>query len=216
MANTDSSEYGIWAPPVYDLTRPPREVHAYQLDAEVNSCGNATGDPSTFARMAKWLQNLEHFPKFLTADRYIRRCPDGSAALAQCEDRTFRYLQLPAELLGVTADALQPASLPRCLTQSAPILDYAWYPAASIRDSASFCFVASVRECPDGSSISAGDSFELHTESWIIANAKLRRIAWPSMLAQTGMLILLACFRRIISALAFAPDMSSGMYAAAP
>ncbi|THH33366.1 hypothetical protein EUX98_g830 [Antrodiella citrinella] len=32
--------------------------------------------------------------------------------------------------------------------QAAPILDFAWYPSATCRDAASFCFVASVRECP--------------------------------------------------------------------
>ena len=32
--------------------------------------------------------------------------------------------------------------------QPSPILDFAWYPAATSRDAASFCFVASVRECP--------------------------------------------------------------------
>ena len=32
--------------------------------------------------------------------------------------------------------------------QAAPIVDFAWYPTATYRDPASFCFVASVRECP--------------------------------------------------------------------
>lgn len=32
--------------------------------------------------------------------------------------------------------------------QAAPILDLAWYPAATPRDPASYCFVTSVRECP--------------------------------------------------------------------
>ena len=54
----------------------------------------------------------------------------------------------PEELLGITVDTTLSSSLPRSLTQSAPILDYAWYPCASARDRASFCFVASVRECP--------------------------------------------------------------------
>ncbi|KAI9058651.1 hypothetical protein FKP32DRAFT_1581045 [Trametes sanguinea] len=198
--------------------------------------------------MAKWLQNLEHFPYFLTADRYIRRCPDGSAALAQCEDRAFRYLQLPAELLGVTADALQPASLPRCLTQSAPILDYAWYPAASIRDSASFCFVASVRECPvkllDASDGRLRASYRIvdHRERQVAPhslafNVSANRHADPARMLYCGFEDAIEVFdihcpgegtrlhttpskksrdglKGIISALAFAPDMSSGMYAA--
>jgi hypothetical protein len=32
--------------------------------------------------------------------------------------------------------------------QAAPVLDFVWYPTASPRNPASFCFVASVRECP--------------------------------------------------------------------
>ncbi|KAF8170568.1 hypothetical protein BJ912DRAFT_861117, partial [Pholiota molesta] len=32
--------------------------------------------------------------------------------------------------------------------QAAPVLDFVWYPTASPREPASFCFVASVRECP--------------------------------------------------------------------
>ncbi|KAF8170578.1 hypothetical protein BJ912DRAFT_861136, partial [Pholiota molesta] len=32
--------------------------------------------------------------------------------------------------------------------QAAPVLDFVWYPTASPRDPATFCFVASVRECP--------------------------------------------------------------------
>ncbi|KAF9054005.1 hypothetical protein BJ165DRAFT_1435699 [Panaeolus papilionaceus] len=32
--------------------------------------------------------------------------------------------------------------------QPSPVLDYVWYPTASPYDPASFCFVASIRECP--------------------------------------------------------------------
>ncbi|KAJ3516344.1 hypothetical protein NLJ89_g1193 [Agrocybe chaxingu] len=34
------------------------------------------------------------------------------------------------------------------LPQASPILDFVWYPTASSHDLSSFCFVASVRECP--------------------------------------------------------------------
>ncbi|KAL0567771.1 hypothetical protein V5O48_014221, partial [Marasmius crinis-equi] len=34
------------------------------------------------------------------------------------------------------------------LQQSAPIVDFLWYPTASPKDAASFCFVSSVRDCP--------------------------------------------------------------------
>ena len=36
----------------------------------------------------------------------------------------------------------------RVFPQAAPILDFIWYPRATPRDPASFCFVASVRESP--------------------------------------------------------------------
>ncbi|KAI0633149.1 WD40-repeat-containing domain protein [Trametes polyzona] len=173
--------------------------------------------------------------------RRTRRCPDGSAALAQCEDRTFRFLQLPAELLGITVESTSPASLPRGLTQSAPILDYAWYPAASIRDAASFCFVASVRECPV-KLLDASDG-RLRA-SYRIVDHRERQIAPHSLAFNPGANRLYCGFedaievfdincpgegtrlrttptkksrdglKGIISALSFAPDMSSGLYAA--
>jgi len=34
------------------------------------------------------------------------------------------------------------------IPQAASIVDFAWYPRATVQDPASFCFVASVRECP--------------------------------------------------------------------
>jgi telomerase Cajal body protein 1 len=34
------------------------------------------------------------------------------------------------------------------LSPSSPVLDFAWYPGASVSDPSTFCFVASVRECP--------------------------------------------------------------------
>lgn len=42
----------------------------------------------------------------------------------------------------------QLASPVRIYPQPAPVLDYIWYPTASLYDPATFCFVASVRECP--------------------------------------------------------------------
>ena len=107
-------------------------------------------------------------------------------------------------------ESTAPASLPRALTQSAPVLDYAWYPAASIQNAASFCFVASVRECPvkllDASDGRVSNrtptrgrpysrpahllfptrSFVRLTGSWIIVNAKLLLTAWRSIRTQIG------------------------------
>ncbi|KAG6831120.1 hypothetical protein H0H87_006145, partial [Tephrocybe sp. NHM501043] len=36
----------------------------------------------------------------------------------------------------------------KVFAQPSPILDFIWYPTASVMDPASYCFVASVRECP--------------------------------------------------------------------
>lgn len=63
------------------------------------------------------------------------RCPDGSVYLSHSENRTL-HLQNP-----FTSEQHE-------FHQPAPIVDFAWYPAASAKDPATFCFVASVRECP--------------------------------------------------------------------
>jgi telomerase Cajal body protein 1 len=101
-----------------------------------------------------------------------RRCPDGSTALAQSENRTFHFLDLyvqlivlsfhstshdycrPAELLSTslphitTIPRTANTSFTRPLPQPSPILDFAWYPQATVQNPASFCFVASVRDTP--------------------------------------------------------------------
>ncbi|KAG6918477.1 hypothetical protein DXG01_014104 [Tephrocybe rancida] len=75
-----------------------------------------------FARVAKW-------------------SPDGSTILTQCEDRTF---QLSNALDSISSQA----SPNKIFSQPSPILDFIWYPTASPLNPASFCFIASVRECP--------------------------------------------------------------------
>jgi hypothetical protein len=91
----------------------------------------------------------------------VSRSPDGSVILAQCEDRTFQSFNWSVFLLGIDfrlktcsfsdnqGDSL-PSQLNRGKTfvQASPILDFIWFPTASPYDPASFCFVASVRECP--------------------------------------------------------------------
>ncbi|KAI0659486.1 WD40-repeat-containing domain protein [Cubamyces menziesii] len=213
----EHADSSAWSPPTFDANHPPKEVHSYLLNN-----GGEVPDSSVFARMAKW-------------------SPDGSTALAQCEDRTFRFLQLPEELLGITVDTTLSSSLPRSLTQSAPILDYAWYPCASARDRASFCFVASVRECPV-KLLDASDG-RLRA-SYRIVDHRERQVAPHSLAFNPGANRLYCGFedaievfdihcpgegtrlhttpskksrdglKGIISALSFAPDMSSGLYAA--
>lgn len=58
----------------------------------------------------------------------------------------------PAELLSTSLSSVPQIpvnlSFTRPLPQPSPILDFAWYPLATVQDPASFCFVASVRDTP--------------------------------------------------------------------
>ncbi|KAI0743065.1 WD40-repeat-containing domain protein [Daedaleopsis nitida] len=171
----------------------------------------------------------------------IQRCPDGSVALAQCEDRTFRFQSFPTGTLGVSEATLPEAVTQQQLTQPSPILDYAWYPSATVRDPASFCFVASVRECPvkllDASDGRLRASYRIvdhrerqvapHSVAFNVGANRLycgfedaievfdvhrpgegtRLRTTPSKKSRDGL-------KGIISALAFAPDVSSDLYAA--
>lgn len=56
------------------------------------------------------------------------------------------YLTYSKDLLCESDPARRPTE--RIFTQAAPVLDAIWYPTASSQDPASYCFVASVRECP--------------------------------------------------------------------
>ena len=85
---------------------------------------------------------------------WLSRSPDGSVALSHCENRSFQmlypYARLPAELnLSIWSFVDRTSDTePRCFHQPAPIVDYAWYPSATVNNPAVFCFLASVRECP--------------------------------------------------------------------
>ncbi|KAH9177468.1 WD40 repeat-like protein [Lactarius sanguifluus] len=117
----------VWKPPVFRVSRQPTLVHKACLLTDTHFTEN-------FARSAKW-------------------CPDGSLALAHCENRTLQYLDITEELFNSTLP--QPGLVPpfdppkiRIFPQAAPILDFIWYPRATPRDASSFCFIASVRESP--------------------------------------------------------------------
>ncbi|KAF7378144.1 Telomerase Cajal body protein 1 [Mycena sanguinolenta] len=116
----DESTAYTWTPPEFNLSSPPSSSESWPVFP----------DPGNFARSAKW-------------------CPDGSVALVQCEHREFRILtpKTSPPLNGIANPNLNPntGTPPRVLPQSAPILDYAWYPTASSATPASFCFVASLR-----------------------------------------------------------------------
>ena len=56
--------------------------------------------------------------------------------------QTRRFRHLPRDSFRSNEDE------PRYLKQPSPIVDYAWYPSASVNNPATFCFLASVRECP--------------------------------------------------------------------
>lgn len=114
-----ASEETVWNPPQINPRSTPRLVALGQLQ-------NDEEYPDNFFRCAKW-------------------SPDGTQALAQCEDRTLQLFQLPTELDESTVSQLPKSTVFR---QPSPILDFVWYPFASAANPGSCCFLASVRECP--------------------------------------------------------------------
>ncbi|KAI0698794.1 WD40-repeat-containing domain protein [Earliella scabrosa] len=211
-----------WSPPVYNMSCRPRELHSTRLENGIQSNSNTIGDSTVFARLARW-------------------CPDGSVALAQCEDSAFRLFRFSPEHLGIPVGSNAAPSLLERLPQPSPVLAFAWYPSATIRDPASFCFVASVRECPV-KLLDASDG-RLRA-SYRIVDHRERQIAPHSVAFNLGANRLYCGFedaievfdvhrpgegtrvhttpskksrdglKGIISALAFAPDVSSDLYAA--
>ncbi|KAJ3758114.1 WD40-repeat-containing domain protein [Lentinula raphanica] len=112
---------GHWQPPQFDISRSPTLDVALAL----------TDDPQNFARITKW-------QAFFFYNRpSVNRSPDGTVHLSHCEDRSYH--------LGRFFVVSQPSLK---FPQSSPIVDFAWYPAATSTDPATFCFISSVRECP--------------------------------------------------------------------
>ncbi|KAJ3985551.1 WD40-repeat-containing domain protein [Lentinula detonsa] len=111
--------FNAWSPPQYDLSHPPALDVTLTLTDDLKF-------PQNFARITKW-------------------CPDGSVYLSQCEDRSF---QLGRPELMVPNDSNSNPQLTLQSRQPAPIVDFEWYPTATSKDPATFCFVSSVRECP--------------------------------------------------------------------
>ncbi|RDB17540.1 Telomerase Cajal body protein 1 [Hypsizygus marmoreus] len=118
------SEY-TWSPPQYNVSKPPRLQFSQELAQDEDF-------PENFARTVKW-------------------CPDGSTFLAQCENRTFQLFNTFPIPTNQDTPALAniPSQTPTLvLPQPSPILEFLWYPSATPLNPASFCFLASVRECP--------------------------------------------------------------------
>ncbi|KAJ7058894.1 WD40-repeat-containing domain protein [Mycena amicta] len=107
-----------WTPPAYNLEKAPYPTPAFHEPFPIND----------FPRSAKW-------------------CYDGSALLAQCEQRSFR-VYTPGDPAQQPSESTEPRMSMRTLPQPAPIVDYVWYPTATAANPATFCFVASVRETP--------------------------------------------------------------------
>ncbi|KAF8583854.1 hypothetical protein K439DRAFT_1617196 [Ramaria rubella] len=72
--------------------------------------------------------------------RSCKLCADGAAALTTTEQRAIEVYNLTTE-----GSQLAPA---RRFVQSGNILETLWYPTAIPEDPSTFCFLASVRECP--------------------------------------------------------------------
>ncbi|KAF4571068.1 hypothetical protein EYR36_008395 [Pleurotus pulmonarius] len=80
-------------------------------------------DLSDFARQARW-------------------CADGSCILANTESGRFQLLTSQKLYEGTSKLDIQ------TFPQASPIVEFAWFPSASILNPATFCFAASVRDCP--------------------------------------------------------------------
>ncbi|KAK2462640.1 hypothetical protein APHAL10511_005373 [Amanita phalloides] len=126
---TTQAEY-TWSPPNFAFSlMPPTTQSTLVLQNEPQNTAN-------FMRGAKW-------------------SPGGLSVLGHCENSTFQLFELPEQVLQsppknahspeLADTSIRPAA---SLRQPSPILDLLWYPTATRHDPASYCFVASVRECP--------------------------------------------------------------------
>ncbi|KAI0076849.1 hypothetical protein K474DRAFT_1644216 [Panus rudis PR-1116 ss-1] len=216
MLASDTASSG-WVPPQFDVTQKPRLVHSQQL----SSCrgDNQTAD---FLRIAKW-------------------SADGSTILSQCEASSFHRINLPKNIVAVGTAESQTSTVETTFPQAAPIVDFAWFPGASVSNPALYCFAASVRESPV-KLLDASDG-RLRA-SYRIVDHRERQIA-PNSLAFNPMGTRLYCgfedaievfdvlspgegtrlhttpskksrdgLKGIISTLAFSNDVSSEVYAA--
>ncbi|PFH45021.1 hypothetical protein AMATHDRAFT_163735 [Amanita thiersii Skay4041] len=131
-----------WTPPAFSFSSStPSQCLSLELHSDKEY-------PTNFARSAKW-------------------SPDGLSVLAHSENRTFQVFDMcvcTISSLFVESCVYSPDSahlhetLPpgqsnahlvsTLLHQPSPIIDYLWYPTATRHDPASYCFLASVRECP--------------------------------------------------------------------
>ncbi|KDQ12768.1 hypothetical protein BOTBODRAFT_134321 [Botryobasidium botryosum FD-172 SS1] len=128
VATAETETIPLWIPPTFPLSSPPSAASSITVN-EAAGTFNASTRQSNFFRAARW-------------------CPDGSCALTSSEDRSFQIISLPKEISNqsTTNDWTMKVNAP--LRQPAPMFDFLWYPYASSMNSAAFCFVASVRECP--------------------------------------------------------------------
>jgi hypothetical protein len=78
-----------WSPPLYAVAEPPRLLATRTLVGDGSF-------PHNFARSARWCVSRLDF--VLTGSELPVsgdcRCPDGSVALAHCEDRSFQFVDL--------------------------------------------------------------------------------------------------------------------------
>ncbi|KAG2143580.1 WD40-repeat-containing domain protein [Suillus clintonianus] len=88
--------------------------------------------------------NLDVDPDFANNfTRCARWCADGSSFLVQCENRSFQLFNI-SDVQGTQFSVHHQ----RTFSQSSAAVNFAWYPGASPNNAPSYCFVASVRDCP--------------------------------------------------------------------
>ncbi|KAH7923016.1 hypothetical protein BV22DRAFT_1106309 [Leucogyrophana mollusca] len=118
----DDHQEPTHAPPLESPWQPPQYTVSPSRPPTLLATARLDPDPDfphNFPRVARW-------------------CADGSSVLVHCENRSF-------QLFGTTSASSSTLQHTRTFALPAPVLDFAWYPAASVHNPAAYCFVASLR-----------------------------------------------------------------------
>lgn len=145
-----------WIPEAYDISREPCLYTTFHVKSDHG--------PSNFPRATKWCVIFLVLQSSLTKLTYFQvtgwnRCSlpvrrqelpviwsvGSRTPLSRAELTFWRSSDQGSHESSQPTMKLYPSKV---FNQAAPILDFIWFPTATPHDPASFCFVASVRECP--------------------------------------------------------------------
>jgi telomerase Cajal body protein 1 len=155
-----STEY-TWRPPLYNVSRPPDPISTISLPSDDKCMGD-------FVRSAKWFEidaymsrtshlcstGVQTAPQLLRSPRIEHfifwTCTLSNSFVIRSQTQNSQPCR-PPELMSTSISHIPRSaniSFTRPFPQPSPILDFVWYPQATVQDPASFCFVASVRDTP--------------------------------------------------------------------